>query len=289
MASCTGCGATNTGILRPNLSCPPDLSQLLFRFIERKRLGVVKGKQDLASFDMSQLFVPLNGYLMTQWNICKDTSMKIEAGSAMDFGERRQIAEFDLSTFPNATLQAGATIDITVMENGSPIDTLTGIAADDYTLFISNLKDALTASSTIGPLLEFHTDDETSTFSLRARAKGKVYIFILQLNDGANIETIAGVVTQTALRYPNGAWKLMFLNVLFCSDCKESNKLYLEYAYDSDVIANGESGATWRKLGPMLILTGAEDVTETDENKIESLWLRNSRDCDVEVQAILAT
>lgn len=289
MSACTGCGTDNSGGLRPNLSCPPDLSQLLFRFIERKRLGVVKGKDDLASFDMSQFFIPLNGYLMTQWNLCDGDTMRVEAGSSMDFGKRREITEFDTSTFGPASFTGGATATLEVFENTVSVDSIGPFAADDYATFIDNLKTELSGNANLSPLIEFNSDDLVSVFDLRGKTAGKAYTYDLKLDDGSNPEeTINGTVTQTALRYPRGAWKVMFLNVIFCSDCTESNQLYIEYAYDSDIVANGESGATWRKLGPMLLLSGAEDVNETDENKIETIWLRNTQTCDVEIQAILA-
>lgn len=290
MASCTGCGANNDGILRPNLSCPPDLSQLLFRFIERKRLGVVKGRDDLASFDMSQFFIPLNGYSMTQWNLCEGDSIRVDAGASMDYGKRREITEFDTSTFPSAVFGAGATASLEVLENSVSIDTIGPFAADDFATFIDNLKTEISGNANISPIIEYNADDSVEVFTLRGKTNGKAYTYNLTLIDPNTpaTETINGTVTQTALKYPNGAWKVMFLNVIFCSDCTSSNELYIEYAYDSDVIANGESGATWRTLGPMLILTGAEDITETDTNKIETVWIRNTQDCDVEVQAILA-
>jgi len=291
MSTCSGCGTNNTGGIRPNLSCPPDLSQLLFRFIERKRLGVVKGKNDLASFDMSQFFIPLNGYLMSQWNLCSDDVKRIEAGSSMDFGERREITEFDTALLAPAVFSVGATATLEVLEDGAPIDTLGPFAADSYSDFIANLKIAISANTAISQIIEFNTDDTVDTFTIRGKTAGKAYTYDLTLIDIFTPATnnISGVVTQSAIRYPLGAWKVMFLNVIFCSDCTSANELYIEYAYDADVQANTIAGATWRKLGPMLLLSGAEDVTETDTNKIETIWIRNTQSCDVEIQAILAT
>ena len=80
----------------------------------------------------------------------------------------------------------------------------------------------------------------------------------------------------------------MFLNIIFCKKNLSSNLQYIEYAFDSDVVANGESGATWRKSGPMYIAMGAEDVEESDQNKIETIWVRNLTDFDTEIHAILA-
>ena len=290
MSTCTGCGTNNNGGIRPNLSCPPDLSQLLFRFIARNKLGIVKGKDEVAAFDMSQFFIPLNNYMMTSMNLCPDQSKRIEAGTSMDFGERREITEFDTSTYPAAVFGVGATMKLDVLEDAVIIETLSGIPADDYATFIAALKLAISASSVLPTILEFDEDNTTDTFSLRGHKYGQDFTYDLTLSDIITpaVESIPGSITQTALRYPNGAWKMMFLNIIFCSDCTDSSQQYVEYAYDSDVIANGESGATWRRSGPMIFLSGAEDVSETDMNKIETIYIRNTRECDVEIQAILA-
>ena len=290
MSSCTGCGTDNTGGLRPNLSCPPDLSQLLFRFIERKRLGVVKGTNDLASLDMSQFFIPLNGYSMTQWNLCDGDTLRVDAGSSMDFGKRREIQEWDVSSLGFA-LAPGVEASLEIEEGGTSLATLTGILADDFTTLIASVKSAISTNVVISPIIEFYEDDTISKFSLRGIGYGNTYTYTLTFDDGGVIpvtEVLPSNVTQTALRYPRGAWKVMFLNIIFCSDCISANQLFIEYAYDSDVVTNGQSGATWRKLGPMLLLSGAEDITETDTNKIETIWLRNTQMCDVEIQAVLA-
>lgn len=291
MATCTGCGTTNNDILRPNLACPPDLSQLLFRFIERRRLGVVKGKSEVAAFDMSQFFIPLNGYLMTQMNLCAGDVKRVEAGTSMDFGERREITTFDTSLLAPSVFGAGATVNLTVFENGVSIGTLSAIAADDYETFIGNLPSAISVNSAIAAAIQFNeSDTPTVTFSLNGVKAGKSYTYTLELVDIVTPSTtsIPGAITQTALRYPLGRWKVMFLNNIFCSDCTSSADQWIEYAYDDDVQANQVSGATWQKLGAILILSGAEDIAETDTNKIQTIWLRNTQTCDVEVQAILA-
>jgi hypothetical protein len=280
MATCTGCGTTNSSVLRPNLSCPPDLSQLLFRFIERKSLGIVKGTTTLASTDMSKFFLPLGNYMQGNILLCGDTPKRIEAGSSMDFGERREIQEFDIT----GIVGAGVTATLNVTEGTTDHGTLTGIAADTYTDFITNLKAAISGNTTIAAQIEFNTDDLSAIFSLRGKTYGDAFTYTLTFS---TVGVVAGTVTQTAKRYPLGAWKLIMLSIVFCDSCVGSNKQIIEYAYDADVQANTITGATWRKLGPMIILTGGEDLIETDTNKLETLWVRNVGDCDVEIQTIL--
>jgi hypothetical protein len=284
------CGENGSTGLRPNLSCPPDLSQLLFRFIERKRLGVVKGRSELAGLDMSQFFLPLNGYFMSTFLVSAGETLRIESSSSMDFGKRREITSFDFADFPSAVLGAGATVDLVVKENGITLSTLANIVSTDFATFITNFKLALGADAILKLLIEYNTSDAVSIFTVRGKAAGKAYTYELKLNDTiVAIETLAGTVTQSALRYPRGAWKLLFLNILFCNKNRLANEQFIEWAYDSDVVANGESGATWRKSGPLYITTGAEDVTETDLNLLETIWLRNTTAYDTSIQAILGT
>ena len=279
---------TSPGI-RPNLSCATDLSQLLFRFVDRKSIGIVKGKNELAVMDMSLFFLPLNGYMMTTFKVEAGDTMRIEAGSNMNYGKRREIAEFDFVDFPSATLRVGATVDLAVYENATLLSTIPGIAADDFTTFITNLKDGINADSIINPILEYNTDDTTSVFTLRGKTAGKAYTYELTLTDSVvPAETITGDITQTALRYPGGAWKLMYLSMIFCSQNTASNQQFIEWAYDSDVVANGLSGASWRKSGPLFLQMGAEDVTETDMNLLETIWVRNTTEYDTKIEAILA-
>ena len=280
MANCTGCGTPNSSVLRPNLSCPPDLSQLLFRFIERKSLGIVKGTTTISSIDMSNFFLPLGNYMQGNILLCGDTPKRIEAGSSMDFGERREIQEFDITTIPGI----GVTATLNVTEGTTDHGTLGPIAADTYTDFITNLKAAISANSTIATEIEFHEDDLSNIFSLRGKTYGDAFTYTLTFTPGG---VISGTTTQTALRYPLGAWKLIFLSIIFCDSCIGSNKQVIEYAYDSDVQTNTIAGATWYKAGPMILLTGAEDLVETDTNKLETLWVRNVGECDVEIQTIL--
>jgi len=284
MANCTGCGTSDSSVLRPNLSCPPDLSQLLFRFIERKSLGIIKGTTTISSIDMSNFFLPLGNYMQGNILLCGDTPKRIEAPSYMDFGKRREITVFNIAV-PGVIFDPGATAQITIEGTGLAEVQLEGIAADTYTDFITNLKAAIAASTTVAPKIEFHEDNSVDTFSLRGKTYGDGFTYELVFSTDPE-NGLSGDVTQTKERYPEGAWKLIFLNIIFCAPCAASNKQVIEYAYDADYQAK-PSSATWYKAGPVLLLTGGEDLLETDTNKIETLWLRTVGDCDVEIQTIL--
>lgn len=291
MSDCTGCGTSNSPhTLRPNLACPPDMSTLMFRFVDSKSVGIVKGPKELFLLNMSRFFLPIQNYSMQ--NICLDGSAveMISGGGVKDKGERREIVEFntDDSTIPYSY--------DTVFEfflfndkNEQIGETLKGDASN-FSELIENLKQAILDDSDIRSKIEYLSDNGDSLFSLRAKDKGKTYTYGLVISDeyGYDEPIINPIVTQSHLRYPQGAYKLMLFNNVFCESCTDSNKQLIEYAYDSDVQENGIENANWRTMGPLGVFTGAEDVVETDTNKIETIWVKNPGDCEVNIDVIVA-
>lgn len=287
MSNCTGCGISNSGsILRPNLACPPDLSTLMFRFVDRKSVGIVQGPSELFLLNMSKFFLPISSY--SSQKICLDNSgMKlVDGGGLKSFGERREIAEFDVLGEPGLVLTGDTIFTFTVFdENNQQIgDTLSG-AAEDFTNLVDNLQIEILDDVAIRSKIEFYGVFSPGIFSIRAKDKGKTYTYELVISLTFNITAL---YSQTHLRYPSGAYKLILLNNVFCTSCIESNKQFIQYAYNYDVIENGEAGATWRPMGPLGIFSGAEDVLESDVNMLEPIWIRNTDDCAVDIDILLA-
>ena len=285
-----GCGNNINGerVLRPNLSCPPDLSQLIFRFVDKNSIGVVKGIQELAIQNMSKFFLPLNGYMMFTIVLCPNEVKRIETSSLMDFGKRKEIQEFDLTNvFQNFNPGISIFSTLIIRKNNNIIGEIIDMPSDNYQMFIDNLKNEIIADENIFNEIEFYEDLGNSIFRLRSKNSGINYDYELIFTDNNINISVDSNIIQTALRYPRGAWKMIFLNNIFCSECKGSNEQYIEWAFDSDVLNNGIENANWKKMGPMFYLSGAEDVEETDMNKIETIYVKNPQNCDVEIQAIL--
>jgi len=408
MANC-GCTTTNDNsqALTPNFSCAPDLSQLLFRFVERKSMGIVKGSNENGVVDMSSFFIPIDSYSLSTITLCGEESRKIELGSQSSKGPRSQIVEFDINEFTTLDINENTTAKLRLLDGATLLSETPDFPAPDFSTFITNLKDSLPNAFKL--LSTYSVNDGVSTFEMKAIKEGVEYnyeliftgpditkasvTFLLDLSvrtafnpaatgfisgdwDGNVVnpmidlgndkysysvildkgttynyffhdaavagvetvdapcntgvagarqitpttdeildivcfsncticagftgtldptvavrplvsETINGTETQSVFRYLLGAFKVLMLFAEYCQDCTTANERFIEYADSSDVNANGLSGATWKKMGNMLLLSGADDIEDDDTNLIENIYVRNTHDCRVDIQAII--
>jgi len=282
-----GCGTKTQqpGIKPPNLKCPPDISTMLFRFIERKKIGIVQGQGELASLDMSSFFMPLNTYTLQKITVCPGDIKKVDPAGISTTGKRQQINLFDL-TDETSFFTENTIATLKISENLEIISTLT-FDAPDFNTFITNLRQEIANDSVLTKLVKVGSFNiEQNTFELVALTKGQYLNYELVLDDSITDIESESVIIQTAERYPNGGvLKVLFAAIEFGSDTK-SNKQYLEYAYHTDYIENGIN-ATWRKTSKLLVLTGADDIEDSDENLIETIWFKNTIDTKVNVYLIL--
>lgn len=410
MATCDN--SNNDGqALIPNFSCSPDLSQLLFRFVERKSIGIVKGNNENGVVNMSDFFIPIDTYSLSTITLCENESQKIQLGSNLSKSPRREEVEFDISDFSTIDINEDTTANLRLLDNSSTLIAETGFfPAPNFSTFITNLKDFLTDD--FKKLSTYHSDDEVSKFVMKSiddgnsyqyelifdasRATHKIVTFLLDLeertltnptavvyiegdwdpgnivamedlgnnkyaysleleegitynyffHDGPTIsdqetvdapcntgvggarqitvgssdtilpvvcfnnctacsgfsgtleptiatrqtiqETLNGEILLSALRYPEGAFKVLMLFVRYCEDCSEVNERFIEYAKSSDVTENGINGASWMKMGNILLLSGTDNIEETDNNLIENIYVRNTQECPVKIETIIA-
>lgn len=279
MSNINDCGCSSiqpVGVRPPNLKCPPDISTLIFQFLERKRIGIAKGTNELLSLDMSAFFMPLSAYTMQKMSLCPGDIKKIDPVGISTTGKRPQI---DLFTVSEADLGVDKTIDLTINTNITNI-TL-NIEAPTFTEFIANLRTEISNNAEASVLVRAGAYyGENKTFELIGLIKGQKLEYTL---DGFSERTI----TQTAERYPlANVVKVLFASIEFCGDNVPSNQQFIEYAYDSDYQDNSND-ATWHKTSKLIVLTGAEDVEDIDENLIETIVLKNSTSVPVNVYFML--
>jgi hypothetical protein len=283
-----GCGnkPQQPGIKPPNLKCPPDISSMLFRFIERKKIGIVQGQTELASLDMSSFFMPLNTYTLQRITLCPGDIKKVDPAGISTTGKRPQINLFDLTDITAIFTEDSYGI-LTVFENSETLVTLTDIDAPDFETFILNLRVAIANNPIATTLFRVGKyDTANNTFELVALKSGKYLEYNLTLDDGIAAVEEDSLITQTAERYPNGGvLKVLFAAIEFLPEAK-SNRQFLEYAYNNDYIENGNS-AHWRKTSKLLVLTGADDIEDTDENLIETVWFKNTTETKINVYLLL--
>ena len=276
MSNINDCGCSSiqpVGVRPPNLKCPPDISTLIFQFLERKRIGIAKGTNELLSLDMSAFFMPLSAYTMQKMSLCPGDIKKIDPVGISTTGKRPQI---DLFTVQEADLGTGKTIVLTINTNIT-----LNISAPTFAEFIANLRIEISNNTEASALVRAGAYyGETKTFELIGLIKGQELEYTL---NGFSASTI----TQTAERYPvANVVKVLFASIEFCGDNVPSNQQFIEYAYDSDYQNNGND-ATWHKASKLIVLTGAEDVEDIDMNLIETIVLKNSTSVPVNVYFML--
>jgi hypothetical protein len=282
-----GCGNNSNyhGIKPPNLKCPPDLSTMLFRFADRKSLGVIKGNNDLFKIDMSSFFLPLDNYSVFTITLCPGETKQINVSNIANTGKRKQITEFDTTLLQNISFSAGVTASLTISENNTILSTVSNIDASSFLNFFTDLSFKVISDTIAGGLISI--SNLNPIISISTQDKGKYLEYELEFTNLLLVnEELIGDITQTAERYPDlDHVKLVFGAVEYCSDCT-SNTQYIEYAYSSDYITNGDN-SNWRKSSKLIMLMGTDDILDSDENFIETLWLKNTIDCSVNIHTII--
>jgi hypothetical protein len=283
-----GCAGNKNqaGVRPPNLKCPPDLSTMLFRFVDKKSLGVVKGNTDLFKIDMSSFFLQLDNYSVFTLALCPGETKQINVSNIANTGKRKQITEFNLDDLQNLTLSINTTAELEILEEGNTLATITNIDASTFTNFVDDLNFKVLSDTTTGNLISISSNNPN--LKITTKDKGIYLEYVLSFTDSSTVvnEELEGEITQTAERYPNlDHIKLLFAAVEYCSDCK-TNTQFIEYAYSSDYLENGDN-ANWRKSSKLLIQMGADDITDSDMNWIETLWLKNTIDCKVNIHIII--
>jgi hypothetical protein len=283
-----GCSSNNqkAGVRPPNLKCPPDLSTMLFRFVDRKSLGIVKGNTELFKIDMSSFFLQLENYSVFTLVLCPGETKQINVSNIANTGKRKQITEFSIEDLQNLTLDINTTAELEIVEDGNTLATITNIDANSFTNFVDDLNFKVLSDTTAGNLITISSIDPV--LKITTKDKGRYLEYILTFTNSQTFvsEELEGVITQTAERYPNlDHVKLLFAAVEYCSDCK-TNTQFIEYAYTNDYLENGNN-ANWRKTSKLLMQMGADDIVDDDMNWIETLWLKNTIDCKVNIHIII--
>lgn len=286
-----GCGknAKNLGIRPPNLKCPPDLSTMLFRFVDRKSLGIVKGNTDLFKIDMSSFFLQLNNYSVFTLSLCPGEIKEINVSNIANSGKRRQITEFSLDNYydlQTLSLNPNTVATLAIIENGVLLSTITNIDASSFENFITDLNFKVLSDSVAGSLITIISNNPNLSFTTKDKGRYLEYILTITDTQTFDSEELEGEITQTAERYPNLNYvKLLFAAVEYCSDCT-TNSQFIEYAYSEDYIEYGDD-ANWRKTSKLLMQMGADDIIDSDMNLIETLWLKNTINCDVNIHVLI--
>ena len=213
------CKDSTSGSVRPNLSCPADLSQLLFRFVERKQLGIVKGREDLAVMDMTQFFLPLNGYMMSTFSLDAGDSMRIESGTNMDYGRRREIQQFDLADLVTASLATDQVATISVGNaDGTNYTTASGLATTStgtgtgLTVDITGIAGVVTAIAINNPGSGYTVSD-VITIVQTGSTLPETFTISTVVSSTATLNVTEGVVDHGTLAFDAGNYADFIANL----------------------------------------------------------------------------
>ncbi len=104
------------------------------------------------------------------------------------------------------------------------------------------------------------------------------------VNDIININVSE---VQGPIKYKNGRVKFVFVMCSYDEYNKDidSNKLSIDFCYDDDYV-NGYYN--WRKMGKLFINSGCDDITDSDMNLVETIWVKNNNDNDVNINYLVA-
>lgn len=284
--------AITSAIANSGLQCPSLYdSTLNLRFLDPYRLCVVQGSRAVACICLKNLFIPL-----TQWNeaitiLQPGEIRKVELGLIANYGNRREIYEFDLSSLSYGTPELSVNFSATCVLKQIN-ENLTFTTGDNFTAAVANLRAVINANTALRNEIEIiNVNETTETIQVRTVNNGYEFGYDVYFGVGSPYTVITSTLIQSAKRYPNGRCKILYVGPLYNEEvvpALASNNKHIKYAFDDDYQENGSS-ATFRNLGKLYINTSDDDVEETDENLIETIWLKNTHTEALNIQILVAS
>lgn len=265
------------------LTCPNLYSNvMILRFTNAGKLCITKGPNQLECICVDNFYIPVNSWNSVVAILNPGETKRIDPGLIVDYGTRREIYKFTLSSFVADT---DSTLDVScVLRNiSTSISFNTGATFDEL---ITNLKTAINNDLSIKNEIEiYNVDANTLSFQIRALYAGFAFTYVLTLNT-----VVTGELQYSAIRYPNGRIKFLMIQPLYIENVNPvlgANNKHIQFAYDDDVQANGIN-ATYRNIGKMFLTSSDDDVEETDMNLIETVWIKNTHTKALQVQVLVA-
>lgn len=219
------------------------------------------------------------------------------------------VSLFDMSTFDWTSAGSNSiVIEMNVLEDGNSIIFDTSFFDNDITSFaefIASLQSfiggasytdgyGLTRSSNIGDYITLeNVDNASSTFELHSTSSGVSYTFNVtpNLNIAVAPFLVTGVNDEAAItvsipshRYIAGSIKSIFILAEFCDQCTSTT---FKWAYLQNPCTGSTTDLLWQTAGGMLSLSGANDLTSYDVNRIPPVAVYNPQNCDIWLTTII--
>lgn len=222
----------------PKLKCPPDYSILSFRYVECKKVGIVKGISKETDIDLKDFFIPVTEYTEKRITLKPGQVQRIDAGNLFNFGEQNESYSFkpsDLLDVANGTTHV---IEIYSSEDGELLYTtsFTVVLSPSVTDFLTAFNNFYNSNTTLQSYVTFsNVDVPTQSFSLTAITAGVKQLYRFTFNS-ATISPFyhPGNLIVPYRKWNNGRLKIIFALALYANKYTLTNKKNFEWAFDDD-------------------------------------------------------
>lgn len=292
-----GCENENINYLNPGFKCQPDLSQLFFLFLDRRKVGIVKGKDTLVNIDVSDFFIPIDKYL--EFNLCleKDEKRFINVESISTDGLGINTGELLL---PNSTLYPypytksnfNWAADIFDYNTNTYVYTSYGLLFSNMSIideldFANKIINAINTDP--NGLYNYITAEYDSLnhkiiFKTKSSNLEVQRYDLISIYDTSNGFSSIATDIRPRLLYPlKDVLKVLFITASYCDDLP-SNKKFVYYIENE---SQKQPIQDWKKFGNILSLSGADNIDNLDDNLIKSIWIWNKNESEVKLKIIV--
>jgi hypothetical protein len=270
-----------------NFDCPSSETFLRFVFDNYKIGKVTDGVKDFVKVDLSKFFKSLKSFKYVNYNIKPGEEIFINVNDISTFGERHHVCEIDISTFSSFSSISSIVLIFSGTLFTAPYVKTINITTtlNTFSDLVNLLKNEIANDNNINDKLYITSYDLINQkIKFKGLEIGKTLNISFDFKNSSNNVIFSASTTDIlhAIRYPNkNVLSFIFLVADYCNDCSENYKKILWCLFSE--YPNG-----WKKMGKMLVLSSSEDVLETDENLFETIYLKNTSNCDVNVYGVVA-
>lgn len=225
----------------PILRCPPDYSILSFKFVECKKVGVVKGISKEVDVDLKDFFIPVSEYSERRITLKPGQIQRIDAANLFNYGEQNEAYHFVPDILLNVASGTSHTLEVFSSEDGSLIYTgsftfilVPGIVPD----FLTAFSNFYAADATLQSLVIFEKGDTaTQDFTLSNTIPGVKQLYRFTFNTTSlNPYYHPGDLSIPYRKWENGRIKIIFILAHIGDKFTLTNQKNFEWAFDDDYL-----------------------------------------------------
>lgn len=224
--------------ITPKLKCPPDYSILSFRFVECKKVGIVKGISKEVDVDLKDFFIPVTEYSERRFTLKPGQVQRLDAGNLFNYGEQNESYTFipdDLISVADLTYHE---LRIFSSINGALLYTCSFQYVQSPTVpdFLTAFTNYYNTDDTLKSYVTFTKGDTAKqSFSLTAKNAGvkQLYHFTFNKNAIGKYEH-PGNLTVPYRKWENGRVKIVFVLTKIGDTYTPTNQKNFQWAFDDD-------------------------------------------------------